>query len=217
MLIKRNWLLIGLVIVLLSAFLMLFSCAKEEETSPEEETRRLIISSSLEPIEVLEQIYNYDHRTHRTSSPLIYDITGARAEWEANIGSSSGPGQGFVKGKQFVFKGEAYLKKDGTPITHDLFKSVLSIAVLKYRSPEFAAEDYINISSENRLKALTFEDIVLRGKLEELPEEWQLIVADLDHQHYLLQSGQFVIYLKGAEEASKDTMERIIDQYGGKG
>lgn len=222
-LVKKYWILIGLLVLLLGGTLIYFNWAKQkpeltkphfEQTEPES-VREAIIPSSLDSEQVIIEFADYMHLFGEM-------ITREHRFWVNYFGIVS-PSKGFIEGTFASWQGETYyIKKDGTKIKgpDDPLSFSVTIAVLKYEKPQFAQEDHDRISIGQEFSDFTLNGVRLRTKvglapgLERMIEEYPVIKLEPEQfQQYLLYSGNFIIYAVGLKEASEDVIIRVIDWY----
>ncbi len=218
---KINWILIGLIVVFLGGNLIYLESTKlkselassQSEQPKSEPTRGLVIPSSLNSGEVMAQFVSY-------IPPWGEVIIENHIFWASELGIQH-PHTGFVKGFSTSWHGVVWTKKDGTEVEppQDPYGFILNLAVLKYKKPEFAKEDYDRVSVKGEFKESILKGIKLKTKIGLPSVLWNRLknyptkLKQEQCQQYLLHSGNFVIYGYGLKEVAEDVMLRVIEQY----
>jgi len=130
-------------------------------------------------------------------------------DWKGSWIKDASISEGFVEGYE-IWYGGLYVLKNGREIA-DPHMALLTLYILKYRTPEFAQKAYHKLGVEWNYEEINVKGIKLKSKYE-LPEIPAFGGAPV--QNYLLQSGVFLISISGDERATLDVLKRIIEQYG---
>jgi len=221
-LIKKYWILIGLIVVILGGTLIYFAWTKQKpepaSSQPEqikpETIRKVMIPSSLDSEHVIVDSARYIH--------LFGEMITQEHSFWGDYFEIIYPSEGFIEGTIATWHGEAYwVKKDGTKVygPDDPYSFILDCAVLKYKKPEFAREDHDKISLKQGFREHILNGVRLKTKsgIPPIMGHWikklRMKLKPEQCQQYLLHSNNFIIYASGLKEAAEDVMIRLIDRY----
>ena len=144
------------------------------------QTKKIVIPSQLSPVEVLAQIYGEDAPLpipfEDPNDISLKDFLGIK------------PNKGFIVAVEGVYQ-NAYWLTDGRRIKNNLPPFVLRFLIVKYKTPQYASQDYRTLSSFWRTKGY-----VLEGNREEMYKKYKKIKEDLLQPKG---SNKVVVFLSG--------------------